>query len=81
MAYETFPDLLRGRLVHHFVDNQAAMSNMISGYSGKPDSAVILGAAQQAILALACYPWFSFVCSGDNLSDMPCTRGVEQHER
>ena len=50
------------------------MSNMISGYSGKPDSAVILGAAQQAILALACYPWFSFVCSGDNLSDMPSRR-------
>ena len=71
VAYETFPDLLRGRLVHHFVDNQAAMSNMISGYSGKPDSAVILGAAQRAILALACYPWFSFVCSGDNLSDLP----------
>ena len=47
------------------------MSNMVSGYSGKPDSANIIGAAQEAILSLACYPWFGFVSSGDNLSDLP----------
>ena len=71
-AYYTFPDiLLRGRLIHHLVDNKAAMSNMISGYTSKPDSAVILGTAQEQILELQCYPWFGFVCSADNISDLP----------
>ena len=70
-AYYTFPDILRGRLVHHFVDNRAAMSNMISGYSSKPDSAVLIGTSQEQILNLQCYPWFGFVCSEDNLSDLP----------
>ena len=56
---------------YHLVDNRAAMSNMISGYSGKPDSAVLIGTAQEQILNLQCYPWFGFVCSEDNLSDLP----------
>ena len=47
------------------------MSNMISGYTSKPDSAVILGTAQEQILELQCYPWFGFVCSADNISDLP----------
>ena len=70
-AYYTFPDILRGRLIHHLVDNRAAMSNMISGYTSKPDSAVIVGTAQEQILRLQCYPWFGFVCSADNISDLP----------
>ena len=70
-AYYTFPDIIAGRLVHHFVDNKPAMSNMISGYSSKPDSAVIIGSAQEQIMTLQCYPWFGFVCSEDNISDLP----------
>ena len=28
-AYVTFPDLLRGRLVHHFIDNKAAEAGLV----------------------------------------------------
>ena len=71
VAYTTFPDLLRRRLVHHFIDNQSAKGGLISGYSGKTDSALLIGLAYEEILRLGCYPWFSFVPSKDNISDDP----------
>ena len=70
-AYLTFPDVLHGRLVHHFIDNEAALSNCISGYSGKPDSALILHELHVALAATQCHPWFGFVYSEDNISDLP----------
>ena len=30
-AYATFPDKLQGRIVHHFVDNTAALAGSIKG--------------------------------------------------
>jgi hypothetical protein len=41
-AYLTFPDLVRGRLVHHFVDNDAAKSGLIKGTSSSPHTARVL---------------------------------------
>ena len=70
-AYLTFPDVLSGRLVHHFIDNKAALANSISGYSGKPDSALVLHELHVALLDIGCHPWFGFVYSEDNLSDLP----------
>ena len=70
-AYNSFPDTLRGRIVHHFVDNTAALSGSIKGYSGKPDCARLVHALVVRILRLACRPWFGFVYSEDNLSDDP----------
>ena len=91
-AYLTFPDLLEGRLVHHFVDNDTAKSGMISGYSGKPDSARVLLEMHAAMSRLQCHPWIGFVYSGDNISDDPsrgefdlvrrllCTVAVSVHD-
>ena len=42
VALHTFPDLFAGRLAHIFVDNEAAKSNLISGYSPHPDSARVV---------------------------------------
>ena len=70
-AYLTFPDKLRGRLVHHFVDNKAALAGSISGFSNKPDSAGLLQVLAVEIMGLCCYPWFGFVYSEDNISDGP----------
>jgi hypothetical protein len=55
-AYLTFPDKLRGRLVHHFVDNKAALAGSISGFSNKPDSAGLLQVLEVKIMGLCCYP-------------------------
>jgi|EP00966_Prymnesium_polylepis_P169219 hypothetical protein len=71
IAYLTFPDLLYGQLVHHFVDNQGAMHNLISAYTSKPDSMRIVNMLHVQVLSLACQPWFGFVYSEDNLSDLP----------
>ena len=70
-AYLTFPDVLRGRLVHHFIDNEAALYNCIGGYSGKPDSALVIAELHIALAKLGCRPWFSFVYSEDNIADLP----------
>ena len=71
VVYRTFPDLLRGRLVHHFIDNDAARCALIKGYSGRPDSAMLVGLMHETLMSLASYPWFGFVYSEDNGSDGP----------
>ena len=70
-AYLTFPDVIRGRLVHHFVDNDPAKSNLVSGYSSHPDSARIIHEYHMQVVILACQPWIGFVYSEDNISDLP----------
>ena len=71
IAYLTFGDILRGRLVHHFIDNAGALSGLIRGSSGKADSSRILNHVHVQVAALTCQPWFGFVYSEDNLSDLP----------
>ena len=70
-AYVTFPDLLRGRLVHHFIDNKAAEAGLVKGTSPRPASARILLEYHVQIFRLQCQPWVSFVYSEDNISDLP----------
>ena len=70
-AYLTFPDIVRGRLVNHFIDNDPAKSNLISGYSPHLDSARIVHQFHLEALRLDCHPWLSFVYSEDNLADDP----------
>ena len=74
-AYLTFPDVLQGRILHHFIDNEGAKFGLIRGFSGKPGGERVLHAAASEIVGLACYPWFGRVASKDNLSDGPSRRG------
>ena len=69
--YATCGDMIRGRALHHFVDNKSAVAGSISGYSSKPDSARVLDMLTTRIMRLACQPWFGFVYSEDNISDGP----------
>ena len=66
-AYLTFPDLLKGHLIHHFGDNMAAISGVVKGGSSLPDSARLIHAIHLQVLRLRCYPWFGFVYSEDNV--------------
>jgi hypothetical protein len=70
-AYLTFPDLVRGRLVHHFVDNDAAKSGLIKGTSSSPHTARVLLDYHVSVVELQCDPWVGFVYSKDNLADPP----------
>ena len=70
-AYFTFPDLLGGRLVHHFVDNDAAKAGLIKGTSSSPHTSLVLLDYHVVVVELQCDPWVGFVYSEDNLSDPP----------
>ena len=74
-AYLTFPDVLEGRVVHHCVDNESAKMALVSGYSGKLDSAALVCLYHEVVLGLGCNVWLSFVYSEDNWADEP-SRGV-----
>ena len=76
-AYITFPDVLQGRIVHHFVDNTAALAGSIKAYSSRPNCARVIDALVARILKLSCRPWFGFVYSEDNLSDLPSRGSFE----
>jgi hypothetical protein len=70
-AYLTFPDLLADRQVHHFIDNSAAISGLVSAYSSSADSCAIIHAYYVLAVTLRPAAWFSFVYSEDNIADLP----------
>ena len=70
-AYLSFPEVLQGRLVHHFVDNMPALQGAIKGSSSAADSARVIHQLHISMTRLQCNTWFSFVYSEDNLSDLP----------
>jgi hypothetical protein len=75
-VYYTLPDLLRGRKIMHFIDNTSAVAALIKGYSGKPDSALIVHAFHAWNLGLKASVWFEYVRSKANIADLP-SRGVD----
>ena len=70
-AYFTYPELLKGRLVHHFIDNTPARANAITGTSSSTISSRILHTYHVQVLSIACQPWAGFVYSEDNIADLP----------
>ncbi len=63
--------MARGRLVHHFDDDEADESGLVKGTSASPDASRILLAVRVQMIMLQCDPWFGFVYSEDNISDLP----------
>ena len=59
-AYLTFGDLLRGRLIHHFIDNDPALKGLIKGSSSKPDSCRLIHEYTLATVAWPRYRFFHF---------------------
>ena len=49
-AYTSFPDVLRGRIIYHFVDNTAALAGSIKAFSSRPDCARTIDALISRIL-------------------------------
>ena len=63
------PDLLRGRDIVWFVDNQAACQILMKGSSSVPDMAVIAAVTQLLFTRLGCRVYFEYVPSDSNPSD------------
>ena len=67
----TVPCVLRDRLVLHFVDNQGALANLVSGSSRDVDSKRIVLASALHLSSLACRVWYEWVASAANIGDKP----------
>ena len=67
---------LRGRLVMHYVDNEAAKYALIKGTSPTRDSAWLVNEFWKSEAHLGSYSWFERVPSACNCADDP-SRGVE----
>ena len=70
-AYLTFPQLLAGRRVTHWIDNTGALAALIKGYASEEDLAKIVHAFAATNLGLRCIVWFEYVRSKANVADFP----------
>ena len=67
----TFPDMLRGRRVLHFIDNTVALSKTVHGYANEPDMAAATSVLHLCDAMLGVDSWFEWVPSHANISDLP----------
>ena len=73
VARLTWAEILRGKHVVYFIDNNAARQALIKGYSPSLPSCRILGEAAMADAKLGCFSWYARVPSASNASD-PASR-------
>ena len=66
---ENFPDMFRGSLWLHFLDNAAALSNLVNGSSSVIQGDILIGATWSQIQRLQVFPWFDRVDSKSNPVD------------
>ena len=71
VPYYSLPDLFRGRQVIHWIDNTSAISCLIHGYSGRPDSALLVNAFNMFNAGLRCRIHYEYVESKANVADLP----------
>ena len=70
-VYSSLPALFRDRRVVHWIDNTSAISCLLHGYSGKPDSALLVNAFHLYNAGLKADIRFEYVESKANVADLP----------
>ena len=70
------PELLEGKELVWFVDNEAALSSLIRGTSRAEDVGHIAACAQLAMMERSCAAWFEWIDSASNPSDGLSRDGV-----
>ena len=65
----TWPNLTRGSLWLHFIDNDGALSHLVSGCSRNSSLSAVVDYTWAQIPALGCWPWFERVPSECNIVD------------
>ena len=66
---EKFPDQFRGSLWLHFLDNSAALSNLVNGSSSVIQGDILIGATWSQVQRLQVFPRFDRVDSKSNPAD------------
>ena len=70
-VYMSVPSWVAGRRVLHFIDNQGALSNLISCSSKDLDCAWMVHDFAIRAARISCGVWFDYVRSKANLADLP----------
>ena len=70
-AFFSYPELLRGRRVHMFIDNAVALSAMIHGYAKSTDMAYMSNAFHMQLAGLRASVYLDYVPSKANIADLP----------
>ena len=65
----TWPNLFRGSLWLHFIDNNGALACLVSGCSRNSSLSDVVDYTWAQIPALGCWPWFERVPSECNIVD------------
>ena len=65
----TWPNLIRGSVWLHFIDNDGALACLISGCSKNSSLSAVVDYTWAQIPALGCWPWFERVPSECNIVD------------
>ena len=65
------PSMLRDKMIMHFVDNQGALSNLISCSSRDYDCAWMVHEFAIICSSLSCRVWLEYVRSAANVADLP----------
>ena len=76
-AYTTFPAIVRGREVIHFIDNTGALFGLMKGYARDVDSARLVHSFHAICAALGSRVWLAYVASKANLADLPSRGSFE----
>ena len=70
-AYSTYPAVIAGRKVIHFVDNTVALSALVHSYAKKPELAKSVNVFYLQMIALRARVFFEYVPSKANIADLP----------
>ena len=70
------PELLAGREIVWFVDNEAALSSLVRGTSRAEDVGHIAACTQLAMMEHSCSAWYEWIDSASNPSDGLSRDGV-----
>ena len=71
VALTTFPDVLAGRHIIHWIDNESAVYGLAKGYSGAADSARVVNLYHTCAAQLGVTSWVEYVHTHDNIADLP----------
>ena len=72
---------LRGRTMNHFIDNTAALSAFVNGYSASTDMARMSNMLWLLVTGMRTRPYFEYVPSAANIADLPSRGKYELLER
>ena len=70
-VYTTYPEIVSGRKVNHFIDNTVALSALVHGYAGKPDLAKATNVFHMQLVGMRTSAYLDYVPSKANIADLP----------